>query len=191
MGKSVVHLGPTGAGALLKLINNFLCGVQAAALAEALALIEKAGLDRETATHVLANGAPGSPLVRGILPRMLAADYTPAFPSLAHAEGPRVFLEGGRTVGCWTLDGPAGARRVPSSGVGGSRPAGFLSRDRAASRMTMTRLSVPIAVLCLWSTPSAGQAPFPVTIRVDASQPKGELKPIWRFFGADEPNYAT
>lgn len=31
---------------------------------------------------------------------------------------------------------------------------------------------------------------FPVNIRVDASQKKGELKPIWRFFGADEPNYA-
>jgi xylan 1,4-beta-xylosidase len=33
-------------------------------------------------------------------------------------------------------------------------------------------------------------APHPVTIRVDAGQPLGELKPIWRFFGADEPNYA-
>jgi len=32
--------------------------------------------------------------------------------------------------------------------------------------------------------------PFPVTIRVDAAQPQGKLKPIWRFFGADEPNYA-
>jgi xylan 1,4-beta-xylosidase len=31
---------------------------------------------------------------------------------------------------------------------------------------------------------------FPVTIMVDASRPLGELKPIWRFFGADEPNYA-
>jgi 3-hydroxyisobutyrate dehydrogenase len=79
MGRSVVHLGPTGSGALLKLINNFMCGVQAAALAEALALIEKAGLDRDTATQVLANGAPGSPLVKGILPRMLAANYAPNF----------------------------------------------------------------------------------------------------------------
>jgi len=34
-------------------------------------------------------------------------------------------------------------------------------------------------------------AAFPVTIRVDADRPLGELKPIWRFFGADEPNYAT
>ncbi len=32
---------------------------------------------------------------------------------------------------------------------------------------------------------------FPVTINVDASKTLGELKPIWRFFGADEPNYAT
>ncbi len=31
---------------------------------------------------------------------------------------------------------------------------------------------------------------FPVTIHVDASRTQGELRPIWRFFGADEPNYA-
>jgi xylan 1,4-beta-xylosidase len=31
---------------------------------------------------------------------------------------------------------------------------------------------------------------FPVAIRVDAAQASGELRPIWRFFGADEPNYA-
>ena len=79
MGKTVVHLGPTGAGALLKLINNFLCGVQAVALAEAVALIEKAGLDRDMATQVLANGAPASPHVKAILPRMLDADYAPHF----------------------------------------------------------------------------------------------------------------
>jgi len=31
---------------------------------------------------------------------------------------------------------------------------------------------------------------FPVAIHIDAAKTKGELKPIWRFFGADEPNYA-
>jgi xylan 1,4-beta-xylosidase len=36
---------------------------------------------------------------------------------------------------------------------------------------------------------SEGQS-FPVTIRVHAGRPLGELVPIWRFFGADEPNYA-
>lgn len=79
MSKSVIHVGPVGSGALLKLINNFVCGVQAAALAEALVMIEKGGLDRDTATHVLANGAPGSPLVKGLLPRMMGRDYAPNF----------------------------------------------------------------------------------------------------------------
>src|SRR5437016_4325677 len=31
---------------------------------------------------------------------------------------------------------------------------------------------------------------FPVAIRVQADKARGELRPIWRFFGADEPNYA-
>ncbi len=37
----------------------------------------------------------------------------------------------------------------------------------------------------------ATNATFPVTIQVDAARSLGEMKPIWRFFGADEPNYAT
>src|SRR3954470_12483335 len=32
---------------------------------------------------------------------------------------------------------------------------------------------------------------FPVNIQVHASQTQEQMKPIWRFFGADEPNYAT
>ena len=39
------------------------------------------------------------------------------------------------------------------------------------------------------NVPSADSS-FPVAISVDAAKPLGELKPIWRFFGADEPNYA-
>jgi xylan 1,4-beta-xylosidase len=38
---------------------------------------------------------------------------------------------------------------------------------------------------------SAPPEPFAVTIQVDAGRPGADLKPIWRFFGADEPNYAT
>jgi 3-hydroxyisobutyrate dehydrogenase len=75
MSRSIVHLGPVGSGATMKLVNNFLCGVQAAALAEALAVIEHSGLNRDAAFDILANGAPGSPLVKGVGKRMLARDY--------------------------------------------------------------------------------------------------------------------
>jgi xylan 1,4-beta-xylosidase len=37
---------------------------------------------------------------------------------------------------------------------------------------------------------AAGTNSFPVTIQIHADKPIGELTPIWRFFGADEPNYA-
>ncbi len=39
--------------------------------------------------------------------------------------------------------------------------------------------------------PAAPQARFPVTITVHAGTVKGSLPQVWRFFGADEPNYAT
>jgi 3-hydroxyisobutyrate dehydrogenase len=79
MSRAIVHLGATGRGALLKLINNFMAGVQAASLAEALALIESSGLDRAKALEVLTTGAPGSPLVKTLSGRMTARDYTPNF----------------------------------------------------------------------------------------------------------------
>ena len=79
MSRAIVHVGGTGRGALLKLINNFMCGVQAVALAEAMALIEKSGLDRDKAVEVLTAGAPGSPLVKTVSGRMTARDYTPNF----------------------------------------------------------------------------------------------------------------
>ena len=77
--RGVVHAGPAGSGARLKLINNFVCGVQAAALAEAIVLMERGGLNVTTALPVLQEGAPGSPLVKGVGTRMAAGDYTVNF----------------------------------------------------------------------------------------------------------------
>ena len=79
MSKEIVFLGPLGSGAKLKLINNFLCGVQIASLAEGLAWIERSGLDRDKALTVLKSGAPGSPLLSAISQRMVSRDYTVNF----------------------------------------------------------------------------------------------------------------
>jgi 3-hydroxyisobutyrate dehydrogenase len=79
MSRAIVPLGQTGNGALLKLINNFICGVQAASLAQGLALIEKSGLNRDQAVDFLKNAAPGSPLVKTLADRMTASDFTPNF----------------------------------------------------------------------------------------------------------------
>ena len=99
MSRAIAHVGATGRGALLKLINNFMAGVQATWLAEALALIEKAGLDRTKALEVLTTGAPGSPLVKTLSGRMTARDYAPHFVLRLMAKDLTYALAEGRRYG--------------------------------------------------------------------------------------------
>jgi 3-hydroxyisobutyrate dehydrogenase len=79
LGREVVHLGPTGSGALMKLVNNFVCGVQAASFAEALSLIDSGGLARDKAMAILNGGAPGSGILKRVAERITANDFTPNF----------------------------------------------------------------------------------------------------------------
>ena len=79
LGQEILHFGPIGSGALMKLINNFMAGVQAVSFAEALSLIKAGGLDTEKAVGVLTAGVPGSPLVRRIADRVASGDFTPNF----------------------------------------------------------------------------------------------------------------
>lgn len=79
MSRDIVHLGPIGSGAKMKLINNFLCGVQAASLAEGLAWIERSGLDPRKALSVLNSGAPASPLLGALSERMISRNYAVNF----------------------------------------------------------------------------------------------------------------
>jgi 3-hydroxyisobutyrate dehydrogenase len=73
--ENLIHFGAPGSGAAYKLINNMLGSIHLAALAEALALAERAGLDRDTVAGALTSGAASSPIVKSKLPRMLSHDY--------------------------------------------------------------------------------------------------------------------
>ncbi len=78
VGAKMDLLGPLGAGATWKLINNQLAAGQVAALAEALAVAKKAGFRDEQISELILGGAPASPIVKLKLPRMLAQDFEPA-----------------------------------------------------------------------------------------------------------------
>lgn len=61
--RRVLHLGPVGAGATMKLVVNSMVHALNAALAEALVLAEKAGVQRELAYEVIASSAVAAPFV--------------------------------------------------------------------------------------------------------------------------------
>lgn len=73
----IVHLGPLGAGATMKLVVNAMVHALNGALAEALVLAEKAGLDRACAYDVIAASAVGAPFVAYKRDAYLSPEGTP------------------------------------------------------------------------------------------------------------------
>ncbi|MGA8036811.1 MAG: NAD(P)-dependent oxidoreductase [Candidatus Acidiferrales bacterium] len=74
------YLGPSGSGATMKLVVNALLGIGMQAIAEAAALGEKAGLDRNRLFDVLSQTAVVAPAHVGKLQRAMQNDYSPQFP---------------------------------------------------------------------------------------------------------------
>ena len=73
-------LGGPGSGTAMKLVVNTLLGVGMQAIAEAVVLGEKAGLDRERLLAVLSQTAVIAPAHVGKLARVATSDYRPQFP---------------------------------------------------------------------------------------------------------------
>jgi 3-hydroxyisobutyrate dehydrogenase-like beta-hydroxyacid dehydrogenase len=78
--RSYFYLGPNGSGAVMKLVVNSLLGIGMQAVAEAVALGEKAGLDRNRLLDVLSQTAVVAPAHVGKLQRAMNGDYSPQFP---------------------------------------------------------------------------------------------------------------
>jgi len=73
----VVHLGPLGAGATMKLVVNAVVHALDAALSEALVLAERSGVDREAAYDVLGSSAVAAPFVAYKREAFLHPEETP------------------------------------------------------------------------------------------------------------------
>src|SRR5467141_2058443 len=78
--KTYFYLGPSGSGATMKLVVNTLLGIGMQAIAEGIALGEKAGLERKRLLEVLSQTAVVAPAHVGKLERAMKSDYSPQFP---------------------------------------------------------------------------------------------------------------
>jgi 3-hydroxyisobutyrate dehydrogenase-like beta-hydroxyacid dehydrogenase len=81
--KAIVRIGGIGHAATLKVVTNMIAAVSIQTLGEALAIVQKAGLDPEVLAAALEQNACRSPTMDLKLPKMIAGDYDPHF-SLKH-----------------------------------------------------------------------------------------------------------
>jgi len=80
MGKKWFHLGPNGAGQTIKLAMNGILALQVGAMAEALALVTRAGLQGEQLVEVMQASMARSGVLDVKSPLMVKGDYKPSFP---------------------------------------------------------------------------------------------------------------
>ena len=80
MGKKWFHLGPNGAGQTIKLAMNGILALQVGAMAEALALVTRAGLRGEQLVEVMQASMARSGVLDVKSPLMVKGDYKPSFP---------------------------------------------------------------------------------------------------------------
>jgi 2-hydroxy-3-oxopropionate reductase len=99
MGRTITYLGPLGSGGFTKLANQIIVALNLTALAEALTLARKAGLDREATLRALAGGLAGSRCLDQKTPNYLSGSYQPGFKVDLHYKDLGLIMEAARALG--------------------------------------------------------------------------------------------
>ena len=79
MGKNIKYFGPSGSGQHAKAVNQIMVAANLAGVCEAYTYAKAYGLNLETITDALADGAAGSWQLKGNGPKMIQGDTTPGF----------------------------------------------------------------------------------------------------------------
>lgn len=99
MGASVVRCGDVGAGNTTKLANQIIVACNIQALAEALTLAQKAGVDPELVFQAIRGGLAGSTVMEAKAPMMIAGNDKPGFKIDLHIKDLNNALDCAHTVG--------------------------------------------------------------------------------------------
>jgi 3-hydroxyisobutyrate dehydrogenase len=99
MGTTITHVGPQGAGQLVKAVNQILVVVNQLAVSEALLLAEAGDLDLESALKAVEGGAAGSWMLSNRGPQMINRDWRPGFTIDLQQKDLRLVLEAADDLG--------------------------------------------------------------------------------------------
>lgn len=99
VGKTIVHVGPAGAGQTVKAANQLIVAVNIQALAEAIGFLEAFGVDTDAALKVLGGGLAGSKVLDQKGQKMLDRDFAPGFRLALHNKDMGIVTAAARQVG--------------------------------------------------------------------------------------------
>jgi 2-hydroxy-3-oxopropionate reductase len=136
VGRTVVHVGPAGAGQTVKAANQLIVAGTLELVAEALVFLEATGVDTGAAVEVLGGGLAGSAVLDRKAPAMLARDFTPGFRVELHHKDMGIVTAAAREAGVVI---PLGA--VVAQLLAGLRAQGDGGLDHGALLRLVERLS--------------------------------------------------
>ncbi len=99
MGKTVTHVGPTGAGQVVKAANQIVVALTIEAVSEALVLGSKGGVAPEKILEVLSGGLAGNKVMEVKREKFLTHKFDPGFRSELHHKDLGIALAAGREYG--------------------------------------------------------------------------------------------
>ena len=99
LGKNIVHVGPSGAGQVAKACNQLVVAATIEAVAEALLLAERSGVDPARVREALLGGFAGSKILEVHGQRMLDRSFAPGFRIRLHRKDARIVEEAAAATG--------------------------------------------------------------------------------------------
>jgi len=136
VGKTVVHVGPPGAGQTVKAANQLIVAGTIQLVSEAIVFLEAHGVDMESATKVLAGGLAGNAILDRKAAGMLARRFDPGFRIDLHHKDLGIVQAAAREAGVVI---PVGA--LVSQLVASLRAQGHGSLDHSALLLLVEQLS--------------------------------------------------
>ena len=112
VGKTIVHVGPSGAGQTVKAANQLIVAVNIQALAEAVTFLEAYGVDTDAALRVLGGGLAGSKVLEQKGQKMLDRSFDPGFRLELHNKDLGIVTAAAREAGVVVPLGSAVAQLV-------------------------------------------------------------------------------
>lgn len=103
MGKTITHVGPQGAGQMVKLVNQILVVINMLAVSEALIFAQAGGLDLDKTITAVAGGAAGSWMLSNRGTQAIVRDWRPGFTIDLQQKDLRLVLEAADQMGIPTI----------------------------------------------------------------------------------------